>query len=75
MHGLIKIREINELAAKKSTKAATDKTVIELDDGKYRFYIKDNVLVCERYGGEWRNFIGDKAVMSLFDRCLELLNK
>ena len=45
---------------------------IILNDGKYRFYERDGLLFCDRYGNPWRDFIGDKAVFSLFDKCLEM---
>ena len=48
---------------------------IILDDGKYRFYEKHYILYCDRYGKPWREFIGDKAVWALFDKCLELLEE
>lgn len=46
---------------------------IVLDDGKYRFHMDEGVLQCERYGEKWRDFIGDKAVSSLFDKCFEVM--
>ncbi|GAG89365.1 unnamed protein product [marine sediment metagenome] len=45
---------------------------IILDEGKYKFYIKDHVLCCDRYGEAWRDFVGDNAVYILFNECLEL---
>jgi len=44
---------------------------IILENGKYRFYVKDDILCCDRYGEPWRDFIGDKAVHALFQECLE----
>lgn len=43
-----------------------------LEDGKYRFYMDNNILCCDRYGEEWREFCGDNAVSMLFHECLEL---
>lgn len=48
---------------------------ITLEDGKYKFYIKDHILYCDRYSEKWRDFCGDGAVFSLFDECLELKSK
>ena len=48
---------------------------ILLDDGKYRFYKEDHLLLCERYGEKWRDFLGDHAVTGLFNECLELKRK
>lgn len=45
---------------------------IILDDGKYEFYIDGHTLKCRRYDENWREFVGDKAVSSLFYKCLEL---
>ena len=47
---------------------------IYLEEGKYIFY-KDNkgIIHCDRYGEEWRDFIGDKAVSALFDFTYDLL--
>jgi len=45
---------------------------IILDDGKYRFYVRDHILYCDRYGEDWREFIGDNALHELFNECLEL---
>ena len=46
-----------------------------LEDGKYRFFDKDNILYCHRYGEPWRNFLGDHAVTLLFNKVLELSEK
>lgn len=45
-----------------------------LEDGKYEFVMResDGVLLCRRHGQEWREFVGDKAVTALFQRCREL---
>ena len=43
-----------------------------LEDGKYRFYMKEHTLYCDRYGEPWRDFCGDSAVWLLFDKCLDL---
>ena len=48
---------------------------IILNDGKYRFYEEDSCLYCDRHGEYWRDFIGDKAVGSLFQKCLDLMRK
>jgi hypothetical protein len=47
---------------------------VKLDDGKYEFYIPygQGSLRCKRYGEQWREFVGDKAVRSLFDEVLRL---
>lgn len=45
---------------------------IILDDGKYKFYVKDHILYCNRYGETWRDFCGDNAVKSLFIECFDL---
>ena len=45
---------------------------IILERGKYRFYIKDNSLYCDRYDEYWRDFTGDKAILALFRYALEL---
>lgn len=47
---------------------------IILYDGKYHFYeIEPGILKCDRYGEEWRDFTGDKAVSGLFDYVFELM--
>lgn len=47
--------------------------VVILDSGKYTFYVRNNVLFCDRYHlKEWREFLGDKAVHALFQEVLEL---
>ena len=48
---------------------------IILDEGKYKFFVKDGLLCCDRYGEKWRDFIGDNAVHALFDECLEVKNQ
>ena len=45
--------------------------VIVLDDGKYRFYMIDDILHCNRYGEPWRNFVGDHVIHLLFEECLK----
>jgi hypothetical protein len=41
--------------------------------GKYEFYKDEKgILHCKRYGKEWRDFVGDKAVTALFDYALQL---
>lgn len=48
-------------------------SVVILDSGKYTFYVRNNVLFCDRYHlKEWREFLGDKAVHALFQEVLEL---
>jgi len=47
---------------------------IVVSDGKYTFYMKEHTLYCDRYGETWREFLGDNAVTSLFNKCLELQN-
>ena len=48
------------------------KEEVSLENGKYRFYIQDSLLKCARYSDtNWRDFIGDNAVYSLFMKCLE----
>jgi len=45
---------------------------IVLCGGKYKFYIDElNVLRCLRNGENWRDFIGDNAVLALFRECLD----
>lgn len=52
------------------------KEEIVLCDGKYKFYIDElGVLRCLRNGENWRDFIGDNAVLALFRECLELREK
>lgn len=50
---------------------------IVLYEGKYTFFVdKEGNLRCKRYDDvNWREFIGDKAVYALFDKCLELEKK
>ena len=43
-----------------------------LCDGKYTFYVAGVSLYCDRYADHWREFVGDKAVHALFDKCIEL---
>ncbi|MGH7240693.1 MAG: hypothetical protein ACREGB_00160 [Candidatus Saccharimonadales bacterium] len=45
---------------------------LSLEGGKYKFQYVDNALACLRYGQPWREFVGDKAVFSLFYQALEL---
>lgn len=45
---------------------------LQLDDGKYEFFVESGILKCLRYGKEWREFTGDKAVHALFDYCESL---
>ena len=48
-------------------------TRIELCEGKYVFYTSESgVLYCNRHREPWRDFLGDKAVHALFDKCVEL---
>lgn len=48
---------------------------LELDGGKYVFEYDDGPehkpLRCLRYGEEWRDFVGDKAVLALFHFAVE----
>lgn len=46
--------------------------MIELENGKYQFFWKDNMLYCNRYGQPWRDFCGDNAVYFLFLECEKL---
>lgn len=39
---------------------------------KYDFYTKDHLLVCDRYGEKWREFLGDNAIGELFMFACEL---
>jgi hypothetical protein len=48
---------------------------VVLDSGKYEFYMDGHTLKCKRYGENWREFSGDKAVLSLFYKCLNLQNE
>ncbi len=45
---------------------------IILEDGKYRFYIENHTVVCDRYGEHWRDFIGDKAIYALLMHAIDL---
>lgn len=45
---------------------------IAVYDGKYEFYMKNHSLHCLRYGEEWREFIGDGAVLQLFLHAVEI---
>ena len=45
---------------------------IILEDGKYRFYIEDNTVKCDRYGKPWRDLTGDKAIYALLTHAIEL---
>jgi hypothetical protein len=51
--------------------------MIKLRDGKYEFYVDGRgVLKCARYEDrEWRDFVGDNAVLALFRRCEELQSR
>ena len=46
------------------------KEEIILENGKYRFYVRDYLLYCDRYNEPYREFIGNKAVHALFNECL-----
>lgn len=61
------------LLLKNNTKQKPEKQKgnMVIEDGKYKFYIKDYILYCNCYNEPWRNFIGDKAVLFLFHRVLE----
>lgn len=48
---------------------------IELEDGKYTFKVVEDTLTCKRYNEDWRIFLGDKAVMALFQYALKLQAK
>ena len=49
---------------------------VRVGDGKYTFYTDEqNVLHCNRYGEEWRDFIGDNAISALYDRLIESLEE
>ena len=48
---------------------------IILEDGKYRFYMENHTLKCDRYGEKWREFIGDKAVSALFGYAIDLIEE
>jgi len=42
--------------------------ILRVQKGKYTFVKRDSgELTCLRYGEEWRDFIGDKAINSLFE--------
>ncbi len=41
-------------------------------DNKYLFHEENCSLKCKRYGMEWRQFVGDKAVGRLYSFALEL---
>lgn len=44
-------------------------THLVLDDGEYDFYIDKitHSLMCKRYDKYWREFLGDKAIIALFN--------
>lgn len=47
-----------------------------LSDGKYEFKLDTRgVLVCLRHGQPWRDFVGDNAVLALYQRTLLLEEK
>ena len=49
---------------------------IRLGDGKYTFYTDEQKLLhCNRYGEEWRDFIGDNAVSALYEKLIESLEE
>lgn len=50
----------------------SDKIEVSVDSGKYRFRFEDGKLTCDRYNEPWRDFIGDKAVLSLVMELAEL---
>jgi hypothetical protein len=43
-----------------------------LEDGKYRFYIENYTVKCDRYGEPWRDFVGDKAIYALLTHAIDL---
>lgn len=45
---------------------------IKLEDGKYTFQENDYILTCKRYDENWRDFVGDNAVMALYNYTLSL---
>jgi len=49
-------------------------TKIELCDGKYTviYDLEKGISQCLRYGEPWRELCGDKMVLALFDRVVEL---
>jgi len=63
------LSENNTKQEKQKPKKQKGNMVIE--DGKYKFYIQDYILYCERYGDPWKNYIGDNAILFLFHRVLE----
>jgi hypothetical protein len=48
----------------------SNKNQIDLDNGKYTFFLAEGSLYCLRNGKPWRDFIGDKATSSLFELAL-----
>lgn len=49
-------------------------TSITICDGKYTILIDLNTgqAECLRYGEKWRDLVGDKMVLAMFDRIVEL---
>jgi hypothetical protein len=46
---------------------------VKLEKGKYEFYEDGNgILKCLRNGEQWKDYIGDKAVLCLFYRAQKL---
>lgn len=46
---------------------------MKLRNGKYDFYIDDDGnLKCRRHGEDWRGFLGDNAVLALFQHARDL---
>lgn len=48
------------------------KETIRVEGGKYTFISNNGVMSCLRYGEQWKDYIGDKAVGALFDYAKEL---
>lgn len=48
---------------------------MKLCEGKYEFYKENHSVHCKRYGEVWRDFIGDGAVLALFDYAEDLEEK
>lgn len=40
---------------------------------KYTFYMKNHSVACKRYGEQWRDFVGDGAVLALYTEVVDLL--
>ncbi len=55
---------------------SADRDIVKLENGKYTFVKEGVEFRCDRYGEEWMDFgvtvAGNRAIVALFDRVLEL---